>query len=153
MSESSEEKKLQQEIEDRRSELGETVEALVHKVDVPARAAELKDEALDRGAELKNDAIERVADVKDRMVDRAAELKDEAIARGSELKDQIMGHGRELRDPVVERDRGREAGALNAAERIREALSRTPKNRRALVAVTGLAVIVLTVIVRRGRSR
>lgn len=59
MSESAEEEQLQQEIEQLREDLGETVEALVHKVDVPARAAELKDDVIERGTELGERVVER----------------------------------------------------------------------------------------------
>ena len=51
-----EEEQLQREIEELRSDLGETVEALVHKADLPARAkergSELADTARERGGEL-----------------------------------------------------------------------------------------------------
>jgi len=55
------EDQLKEEIVELRGELGDTVEALVHKADLPARAKE-------RGAELT-----------ERAVDRAAELRDQAV--------------------------------------------------------------------------
>ena len=58
-----EEQQLQEEIEELRGELGETVEALVHKADVPARAkergAELTERAVDRGIECDGDDHEK----------------------------------------------------------------------------------------------
>ncbi|HEX2264492.1 MAG TPA: DUF3618 domain-containing protein, partial [Pseudonocardiaceae bacterium] len=57
------EQELQEEIQELRGELGETVQALAHKADVPARAKQ-------RGNELKEEAIGRSV---------------EAIERGSEL--------------------------------------------------------------------
>ncbi|HEX2299467.1 MAG TPA: DUF3618 domain-containing protein [Pseudonocardiaceae bacterium] len=73
MSSGSEQERLQEEIEHLRGELGETVEALVHKVDVPSRARErasdLKDEATQRAGALKDEALERGEAVKDRAAD------------------------------------------------------------------------------------
>jgi ElaB/YqjD/DUF883 family membrane-anchored ribosome-binding protein len=57
------EEELQQEIAELRSDLGETVEALVHKADLPARAKE-------RGNELKEQAVERGSELKDEWRDR-----------------------------------------------------------------------------------
>ena len=58
-----EEEQLQREIEELRSDLGETVEALVHKADVPARAkergSELAERAIDRGTEITELARDR----------------------------------------------------------------------------------------------
>lgn len=79
MSSGSEQQRLRQEIEEVRGELGETVEALVHKADVPSRARE-------RADELKEEATQR-----------ANELKDEAVERGSAAKDRAM--------EVIERSR------------------------------------------------
>lgn len=74
MSGSAEQERLQAEIEELRGELGETVEALVHKADIPARAKE-------RGHELKEQALERGSELKDQAVERGSELKDQAVER------------------------------------------------------------------------
>ncbi|MGH3997551.1 MAG: DUF3618 domain-containing protein, partial [Pseudonocardiaceae bacterium] len=55
------EQELQEDIADLRSELGETVEALAHKADVPTRVkqrgTELKEQAIERGTELLDQGI------------------------------------------------------------------------------------------------
>jgi hypothetical protein len=124
-----EEERLQAEIVGLRSDLGETVEALVHKADLPARAKE-------RGNELKAEAIE----LQEQVVDRTVELSGRAIERGNEWKAQVVEHGSELR--------GR---AIDAAERTREAVSQTPTDRWAKLAAAGIALVTVLVIVRRVR--
>jgi hypothetical protein len=94
---------------------------------VPARAAEFKDDAIERGVE----------------------LKDEAVERGTELKDRVVERSSDVRDQVVERGRAEKDRAVGAAQRLRASLSRTPKQRWAAVAGAGVAMILLTVIVRR----
>lgn len=128
-----EEERLQAEIVELRSDLGETVEALVHKADVPARAKE-------RGNELKAEAIERGMELQEQVIDRSVELGGRAIERGNELKTQVAERGSELRDR-----------AIAAAERTREAVSQTPADRWAKLAAAGVALITLMIIVRRVR--
>jgi hypothetical protein len=71
------EERLQEEIQELRSDLGGTVEALVHKVDVPARAKE-------RGSELGKraiDAAERTREaVGQTQMDRWARLATAGVA-------------------------------------------------------------------------
>ena len=73
MSSGNEQERLEEEIAELRAELGETVEALVHKIDVPARAkeraGELTDEARERVNEITQEAVERGNAVKDRAVE------------------------------------------------------------------------------------
>jgi hypothetical protein len=128
-----EEERLQAEIVELRSDLGETVEALVHKADLPARAKE-------RGNELKEEAIERGIELQEQVVDRTVELSGRAIERGNEWKAQIVERGSELRDR-----------AIDAAERTREAVSQTPTDRWVKLAAAGITVITVLVIVRRVR--
>ena len=138
---SSEQQRLEREIEELRGELGETVEALVHKVDVPARAKErgneLAEQALERGIELQQQAVTRGSE----LLERGNEVKDQVTARGNELKDQVTARGSELRD-----------GAIGAVERAREAISQTPTDRWAKLAGAGLALIILAIMVRRVRA-
>ena len=138
---SSEQQRLEQEIEELRGELGETVEALVHKVDVPARAKErgneLAEQALERGIKLQQQAVTRGSE----LLERGNEVKDQVTARGNELKDQVTARGSELRD-----------GAIGAVERARGAISQTPTDRWAKLASAGLALIILAIMVRRVRA-
>lgn len=128
------EQELQEEIKELRGELGGIVQALVHKADVPARAKQ-------RGNELKEEAIERGIELHDQVVGRSNELKGQVVGYSSELREQAAVRGSELRDRVGE-----------AAERAREAVSRTPRGRWAKLTGGGLALIALTVIVRRVRA-
>lgn len=68
---SSSEQKLREEIEHLRGHLGGTVEALVHKADLPARAKE-------RGSELKARVAERGSELRDRAVEAAARAREAA---------------------------------------------------------------------------
>lgn len=128
------EKQLQAEIQQLRGDLGETVEALAHKADVPARVkergAELTERALDQGVELHQQAIERGNELGARAIEWCNGVKARAAGRGSELRDQ----------------------AVSTAERARGAVSQTPPNRWATLASTGLALVALLVLVRRVRA-
>jgi ElaB/YqjD/DUF883 family membrane-anchored ribosome-binding protein len=79
-----EEEQLNKEIQELRSDLGETVEVLVHKADLPARAKErgneLKEEAIERGNKLKALAAERGSELRDRAID-AADRTREAVGQ------------------------------------------------------------------------
>jgi Protein of unknown function (DUF3618) len=128
------EERLQEEIEDLRGDLGETVDALVHKVDLPARAKE-------RGREVKEEALERGIELQQQAAERGSELSGWAIEWCNEVKAQVVGRGSELRDRAVD-----------AAERARESISQTPSERWAKLAGAGLALLAMTVIVRRVRT-
>lgn len=142
---SNSERELKEEIVELRGELGETVQALVHKADVPARAKqrgnELKDEAIERGSELGHQALERGSELRDQVVERSNQWKDRVAGRSNELRDQVCVRGSELRDQAVD-----------VAERTREAVSHTPWDRWAKLVGAGLTLIALTVIVRRVRT-
>ena len=125
------EQELQEEIQELRSELGETVQALAYKADVPALAKQ-------RGNELKEEAIERSVEA----IERGHELKERVLERSGELREQVAVRGSELRDQAVE-----------AAERAREALSRTPRDRWAKLTSAAAALVALTLVLRRVRSR
>ncbi len=138
---SSEQQRLEKEIEELRGELGETVEALVHKVDVPARAkergSELAEQALERGIELQQQAAARGSE----LVERGNEFKDEVLERGNEFKDLMAERSSELRDRAVD-----------AVERARVAVNQMPSDRWVKLASAGFALIVFTIIVRRMRA-
>ncbi|MGH4011891.1 MAG: DUF3618 domain-containing protein [Pseudonocardiaceae bacterium] len=121
---SNNEQELKEEIVELRAELGETVQALVHKADVPTRAKQ-----------------------------RGNELKEQAIERGSELGYQVLERGNELRDQVVYRSNQWKDQAVDAAERAREAVSQRSRERWATLVGAGLMLVALTVIARRVRTR
>lgn len=128
------EERLQEEIEELRGDLGETVEALVHKADLPARAKE-------RGNEVKEQAIERGVELQQQAVQRGSELSGQVIEWCNKVKTQLVGCGSELRD------RG-----ADVAERARESVTQTPTDRWAKLAGTGLALLAMTIIIRRMRA-
>jgi gas vesicle protein len=138
------EQELQEEIEELRGALGETVQALVYKADVPARAKqrgnELKEEARERGTELRDLAMELGTELRDQGSERGSELRDQVVERSSQVKDWIVACCSELSDQAME-----------ATERARGALSRTPRGQWAKLAGAGLALVALTVIVRKVR--
>jgi len=127
------EEQLKEEIVELRGELGETVEALVHKADLPARAkergAELTERAVDRGVELHQQAVERGSELSQQAMDRWKEVKAQAFERGSELREQALG----------------------VTERAREAVNQTSPDKWATLACAGLALVAVMVIVRRVR--
>jgi ElaB/YqjD/DUF883 family membrane-anchored ribosome-binding protein len=128
------EERLQEEIEELRGDLGETVDALVHKVDLPARARE-------RSHEVTEEAIERGIELQQQAVERGSELSGRVIEWCNEVKAQVVGSGSELRDR-----------AFDVAERARESVSQTPSDRWAKLAGAGLVLLAMTVIVRRVRA-
>lgn len=126
------EKQLQAEIEQLRGDLGETVEALAHQADVPARVkergAELTERAVDRGVELHQQVVERGDALGARAIEWCNGVKARASERGSELRDQ----------------------AVSTTERARGALGQPPGSWVTL-ASAGLALVVVLVLVRRVR--
>ena len=135
------EAQLQKEIEELRGDLGETVEALVHKADLPARAKdrgnELKKEAVERGIELHQQVVDRGTD----LLERGNKLSSDVLERGNELKGQTLARSSELRDQAVE-----------VADRARAAVSQTPKEQWVKLACAGLALIAVIVMARRVRT-
>ncbi|MGH3549075.1 MAG: DUF3618 domain-containing protein [Pseudonocardiaceae bacterium] len=134
------EAQLQEEIEELRAGLGETVEALVHKADLPARAKErgneLRQQTVERGTEL----LERGNKLSSDLRERGNEFKGDLLEWGDEFKGQVLARSSELRDRAVE-----------SAERARGAVGHIPKERWVKVACAGLALIAVIVIVRRVR--
>lgn len=82
MSGSAEQERLQAEIEELRGELGETVEALAHKADIPARVKE-------RGHEVKEQAVERGSELWDQAVDAAGQAR-QAATRTTEQRWPVL---------------------------------------------------------------
>jgi hypothetical protein len=128
------EEHLQEEIKELRGEVAETVEALVHKADVPARGKE-------RGREVKEEAIERGIELHQQTVARGSELSARALEWANAVKAQVVERGSELRNQ-----------AFDAAERARESVSQTPTERWISWAGLGLALFAAIVMVRRVRA-
>jgi hypothetical protein len=71
---------LREEIEETRAELGNTVEALAHKLDVKAQAKEAVSDA-------KTQAKEAVFDAKDKAATRLSSVQSSTVARAEQLRD------------------------------------------------------------------
>jgi hypothetical protein len=139
------EEQLKEEIVELRGELGETVEALVYKADIPARAKE-------RGAELTERAIDRGAELTERAVDRGAELRQQAVERGNEFSAQAMEWYAKFKTQAAERGSDLRDQAVTATERARQAVYQMPSDRWAKVACAGIALITMMIIMRRIRT-
>jgi hypothetical protein len=131
---SSSEQRLQEEIEELRGDLGETVEALVHKADVPARAKE-------RGNELAEQAVERGVELQQQMMDRGSELSERVIEWCTGFQAQVVDRVSELRDQV-----------LGTAERARETASQAPAERWIKLGGAGVILLTLMILTRRRRA-
>src|SRR5262249_28902879 len=88
------EEQLKDEIDELRGELGETVESLVHKADIPARAKE-------RGADLAEQALDRGVEVHQQMVKRGGEIGAQARDLYDKVRAQANGRSSEWRDQAV----------------------------------------------------
>lgn len=73
---------LQEEIAELRGELGETVEALAHKADVPTRTKQ-------RVRELKDEAVQHGSELGERMVERGGQLRDQAAEAANRSREAI----------------------------------------------------------------
>ncbi|MEU3166843.1 DUF3618 domain-containing protein [Streptosporangium sp. NPDC006930] len=127
---------LRRDIEDARRELGDTVEALVHKTDVKGRiqetAAQVGDDLRKVGAATASTATE--------MVERVKVAAPEMVGRVKEAAPEVVGRVKEA-TPVEIKD---------AAGRVT-----TEASKRPVVTVAAFAALVLVVlrILRRGKRK
>ena len=103
---------LQEEIERTREHLGQTVEALVAKADVKARA---QDEASRLIGRLKA----RAAQARQRGAARAAEARRQAADKTAGPRQQVTARGRHVRQQAATRRRGRGSGRCPSPVRLR----------------------------------
>ena len=89
---------LRQEIERTREQLGETVEALVYKTDVKARA---KDRAKERAEQLSQRVKGTTAQVKEQAAARTIQARAQATARAGQARSQIAGKTADARNAAV----------------------------------------------------
>lgn len=78
---------VRREIEETRLRLGDTVDAILHRADVPTRAKESFNESKQR-------AVEAMADSKQRAMEAVSESKNRAVGSLSESKRRAAGYGR-----------------------------------------------------------
>jgi hypothetical protein len=142
---SSEQQRLQNEITELRGELGETVEALVHKVDVPHRAKE-------RGSELAEQAVGRGVELAEQATARSEELRQQLANRGNELSGRLIERCRQFQAQVLERSSGIRERVVDTAQRASATASHQPTERWIKLVGTGLALLTLMMITRRKRA-
>lgn len=145
------EEQLQEEIVELRGDLGETVEALVHKADLPTRAkergAELTEQAVDRGVDLYQQALIRGNDLSAQVKEWFGAAKEQAADRAGDWRDQAS----DWRDQAHDQAGGWRDQAAVVTERARGAVAETPSETWAKLTFAGLALAALWVIVRRLR--
>lgn len=132
------EERLQEEIEELRSDLGETVEALTHKADVPARVKE-------RGTAVKEDAIER-----------GLALSQQAVERGSELSERVLEWYNDAQTRLAAGSSELVAQTVRTAQWARAVARRASADQRVkltgALAAAGAGLLVMAVIVRKVRG-
>ncbi|WP_440063646.1 DUF3618 domain-containing protein [Streptosporangium sp. OZ121] len=127
---------VRRDIEDARRELGDTVEALVHKTDVKGRlqetAAQVGDDLRKAGAATATTATE--------MVERVKVAAPEMVGRVREAAPEVVGRVKEV-TPVEIKD---------AANRVT-----TEAGKRPVVTIAAIAALVLVVlrVLRRGKKK
>ncbi|UXY20728.1 DUF3618 domain-containing protein [Streptomyces cynarae] len=99
---------LRVQLEHSREELGQTVEALVARTDVKARAQE-------KAAEVKEQAAVKAAEVKEQAAAKAAEVKEQAAAKAIELKAKAAGVAHQVQDKLPGTVRDNAARAVGEA--------------------------------------
>jgi hypothetical protein len=132
------EERLQEEIEELRGDLGETVEALAYKANVPARAKE-------RGTAVKEEAIQRGLEVSQQVAGRGSELGGQLLEWYNDVQARLSAASSELAQH-----------SIRTVEWVRESARQVVTDRRvqltgALVAA-GAGLLAMTVIVRKVRG-
>jgi hypothetical protein len=137
---------LQQEIEQTREQLGDTVERLVAKTDVKARAqgkaAELADRVKGQASQARTQAAARTGSVRDQLTSNTAAAGQRAVYLGAAAKDQVAAAGESVWDATPER--ARQAVAKGAG---------TARQHRVPLAVAAGALIVGFLAIRWWRRR
>ncbi|WP_329429566.1 DUF3618 domain-containing protein [Streptosporangium sp. NBC_01495] len=138
---------VRRDIEDARRELGDTVEALVHKTDVKGRfqetAAQVGDDLRKVGAATATTATEMVERVKvaaPEMVERVKVAAPEMVGRVKEAAPEVVGRVREVTPAEIK----------DAAGRVT-----TEAGKRPVVTIAAVAALFLVVlrVLRRGKNK
>ena len=163
---------LKQEIERTREQLGETVEALVAKVDVKARARERMDELSQRWKSMIAQLKDRAARARQQAAAWAAQARQQAAVRAGQARGQLASKTPGGRTAAVQtggsarsqlqasatavggvvRDKTPEP-VQRAAQQVAQRASAVSTQRRALDAVATAGVVLAGVIVIRRRRR
>ena len=134
---------LRLEIERTREQLGETVEALVAKADVKARARER--------AELLSQRLKgTTAQARSQLAGKTADVKNAAVATGGPARDQLQARATAVGGAV----RGKTPEPVQrAARQVAQRTSAVARQPAALAALAAAGVVVVGVIVIRQRRR
>ncbi|MDP9841542.1 hypothetical protein J2853_000753 [Streptosporangium lutulentum] len=149
---------VRRDIENARRELGDTVEALVHKTDVKGRvqetAAHMGDDLRRMGAATADTATEMVGRVKEaapEMVDRVKEAAPEMVHRVKEAAPEMVHRMKEAAPEMVGRVKEVTPVEIkDAAGKVGAEASKRPV--ATIAAVAALALIVFRVL-RRGKKK
>lgn len=141
---------LRAQIEETREGLGDTVEALTHKLDVKARAKDGIDER-------KQAAKEGVAHAKETLTETAAQAKATLADAAATAQAKASGAAAAAQDRATEATAGARDAATDAAataqQRAEQAGRHADENRVPVTAVAVVAGVLLVVVVWRRRSR
>jgi Protein of unknown function (DUF3618) len=141
---------LQREIEQTREYLGETVEQLVAKTDVKARAhdkaAELTGQVKGKASRARTQAAVRAGKARDRLASKATDTGQRAKSAGAAVKDQLPGRAACAGAPVWQA----------MPEPVRQAVAKgasTARQHRLPLAVAAGVLMAGYLIIRRWRRR
>ena len=134
---------LKLEIERTREQLGETVEALVAKTDVKARARE-------RAEQLSQRLKGTTAQARTQLAGKTADARNAAVATGGPARDQLQARATAVGGAV--RDKTPEP-VQRAARQVAQRTSAVARQPAALAALAAAGVVVVGVVVIRRRRR
>ncbi|MGW5666250.1 DUF3618 domain-containing protein [Streptomyces sp. NPDC003758] len=142
---------LRVQLEHSREELGQTVEALVARTDVKARAQE-------KAAEVKEQAAAKAAEVKEQAAAKAIELKTKAAGVAHQVQDKLPGTVRDNAARAVGEARAQAAQAgrvweEKAPEPLRQKAAlgaRAARDKRIVLLVAAAGAVTLWLARRRG---
>lgn len=141
---------LQQEIEETRAQLGETVEQLAAKTDVKARArgkaAELTGRVKGTTSQARTQAAARAGSVRDQLASKAGGTGQRAMSLGTAAKEQLSGRAAAAGTPAWEA----------TPEPVRQAVAKgasSARQRRAPLAVAAGVLVVSYLAIRWWRKR
>ncbi len=134
---------LRLEIERTREQLGETVEALVAKTDVKARAKE-------RAEQLSQRLKGTTAQARSQLAGKTADARNAAVATGGPARDQLQARATAVGGAV--RDKTPEP-VQRAARQVAQRTSAVARQPAALAALAAAGVVVVVGVVVIGRRR
>jgi hypothetical protein len=145
---------LRQDIDRTREQLGETVEALVAKTDVKARAKEravqLSGRLKGTTAQVKEQAAARAGQARSQLAGKTADAKNAAVQTSGPAREQLQARATAVGSAV--RDKTPEP-VQRAAQQVTQRASGVASQRNGLIAAAVTVAVVLGIIVIRRRRR